>query len=99
MNAELLNTDAVKNKEKLNNYIKRCIDIVLDCYNGKCKAKNITIILHSTDLILYPNRYKILEILKLIFPQMKITEKYLIEEIEYFNINFDWNLRASASEH
>jgi hypothetical protein len=78
------------NKEIIiNNFVNKFTNIVIDYIEGGYNT-TITLTMHSTDTKNYTYRVEIVERLKRIFPSMKISTKYTIEDMEYLDITFDW---------
>ncbi len=74
----------------INNFATKITNMVINYIEGGYNS-TITLTMHSRDKKNYIYRIEIVERLKLIFPSMKISTKYSFEDMEYFDIIFDWN--------
>ena len=74
----------------INNKVNTFCNLVINFINNN-SLKKITLTMHSCDTLIYSYKDEIVNRLKVIFPSMKITTQYITQDMEYFNITFDWN--------
>jgi hypothetical protein len=87
---ELKDLEKANKEIIINNFVNKFTNIIIDYIKGGYNS-TITLTIFSSDIKNYIYRLEIVERLKLIFPSMKISTKYTIEDIEYFDITFDWS--------
>jgi hypothetical protein len=87
---ELKNLERVNKEITINNFVTKLTNMVIN-YIGGGYNSTITLTIPSGNKKNYIHRLEIVERLKSIFPSMKISTKYSIEDMEYFDIIFDWN--------
>ena len=76
----------------INNFVNKFKNLVIENITPNNYSNKITLTMNSCDEVNYIHREQIFIRLKNIFPAMKITTNYTKQDMEYFDITFDWNL-------
>lgn len=80
-----------ENERIINNKVNSLTNKIISYIPGNNK-KQLNLTLYKTDRTEYAFREEIFRRLKLIFPTMKVSSSYLVQNTqEYFDIHLDWS--------
>lgn len=94
-----ISDDATRSVEILiNNAVNKYKNLIINHITTCNYSNKITLVIYGTtdsscnitDPV-YPYRDEILLRLKNIFPSMKVSTKYVMQDMIYFDMTFDWN--------